>query len=324
MKKISILKKGLPLSVMCLLSMNVCGQNDVDTNKMTNIDWKEDSTNIVTVEDIVKTQQEITVGNTMETHFRDVWSRKDYINISYNSSKLSPKEDYSLGLGDNSKVPSYSSDWGVSLQIGKSSRLHKKPISNMLQFYFDFSYVDLNVNHYKKNGSQGIYNTSVPHVIQNKSDNDSLFYIPWNLGKYEINYGMAIGPSVTIAPFTTLKSNALHYIKFNIFYHIGYHASLLYILKDNDEHSGDAYLVDRPEGNPWNSNLDKVRENAKLLWGHGFTSSFGFSVSWKFVGIGYEIRTSHVEYKAIDTSTYSDDKYKFKTSTNRVFLQFRI
>ena len=317
MKKIIILKKVFSLSVVCLLSLNVCGQNDVDANKMTNIDWKEDSTDIVTVKDIVKTQQEITVGNTLEAHFRDVWSRKDYINVGYNSSTLSPKEDILLGIDATSTVPEYSSNWGISFQAGKSSRLHKRPISNMLQFYFDFSYVDLNVNHYAKDGLGGaeggkLYNTSL-------RTNGGDFYIPWKLEKYEINYGMSIGPSVTVAPFTTLSSKDLHYIKFNIFYHLGYHASIINMPSDEQ---ADANNVSA--GDVGYDEIDKVRNNVKLLWGHGMTSSFGFSVTWKFIGIGYERRTASVKYKSIDTSTYGGEKYKFKTSTSRIFLQFRI
>ena len=327
MKKISV-RKGLSLSVVCLLSLNAFAQNDADMNKMTNIDWKEDSAEIVTVDDILKTQQDVTLRNTMEAHFRDVWSRKDYINISYNSSKLSPNEQIVLGLRDGSLVPEYSSDWGVSFQTGKSSRFHKNPIANMLQFYFDYTYVDLNVNHYKTNGNPGVSDTSVPYVVVNDKGNiDGIyFYFPWNLNKYEINYGMAIGPSVTIAPFTSLKSKGLHYIKFNIFYHVGYHASLIYSQKDNNPDINDANPLQKEdlEEYPWNYDLDKVRDHAKLAWGHGITNSFGFSVTWKFVGLGYEYRTARIKYKYIDTSTFGDDSYKFKSSTSRIFLQFRI
>ena len=311
MKKISI-RKGLSLSVVCLLGLNVFAQNDADMNKMTNIDWKEDSAEIVTVDDILKTQQDVTLRNTMEAHFRDVWSRKDYINVGYNSSTLSPKEDIPLGIDGSSIVPNYSSNWGVSFQAGKSSRLHKRPIANMLQFYFDFTYVDLNVNYYKQDGAAGddggkLYDTS-------RLTNDANFYIPWKLEKYEFNYGMSIGPSVTVAPFTTCNSKGLHYIKFNIFYHLGYHASIINMRSDE---KADVNMAESDD-------IKKVRENVKLLWGHGLTSSFGFSVTWKFIGIGYEIRTATAKYKSIDTSTYGDSNYKFKTSTNRIFLQFRI
>lgn len=310
MKKVNI-QKGLSLSIVCLLSLNVFAQNDADMEKMTNIDWKEDSAEIVTVEDILKTQQDVTLRNTMEAHFRDVWSRKDYINLGYNSSTLSPKDPISLGIDERSMVPDYSSNWGISLQIGKSSRLHKKPIANMLQFYFDYSYVDLNVNHYEKDGqdNEKLYNTGIPNPLD-----ASKYNIPWKLQKYEFNYGMSLGPSVTVAPFVSMNSKALHYVKFNMFYHIGYHASIINLVSDEDADANSATGDD----------ISKVRENVKLLWGHGLTSSFGFSVTWKFIGIGYEIRTATAKYKSIDTSTYGDTKYKFKTTTNRIFLQFRI
>ena len=72
------------------------------------------------------------------------------------------------------------------------------------------------------------------------------------------------------------------------------------------------------------SGEDKVREGIKLDLGHGLTNTFGLSLTWKFIGIGYEHRSAALKYQSLDKDTYGDDKYKFNSSTNRVFLQFRL
>jgi hypothetical protein len=205
-------------------------------------------------------------------------------------------------------VPELKSKWGVSLQLGRNYKLHKKPIANILQFYIDYQYIDLNLNFFEQDGN-GLYDTS-----QRLPNDSKKFYIPWNLKKYEVNYGMALGPSFTVAPFNTMSSKGLHYLQFNMWYNIGYHASLLLMKNDED--------ADINEGGY--SNEDKVREGIKMNLGHGLTSAFGFSLTWKFIGIGYEYRSASLKYQSLDKDTYGDDKYKFKSSTSRVFLQFRL
>ncbi len=300
------MKKLLFLSICGLMSINAIGQNVNELDRQTNIDWTEDSTGIVTIEDIVKTQQGLTSNRLQEEHFRDVWSRKGYLNLSYNSTTLKPDETIPTGV-NNGVVPDYKSKWGVSLQLGRGYKLHKKPIANMLQFYIDFTYIDLNVNNFKQEGDgKNLYDTSVK--------NGDKFYQPWNLEKYEVNYGMALGPSITLAPFNTLSSKGLHYLQLNLWYHIGYHASLLAMVNDEDADAN----------NGKSSGEDKVREGIKLDLGHGLTNTFGVSLTWKFIGIGYEHRSAALKYVSLDKDTYGSDKYKFTSATNRIFIQFRL
>ena len=68
---------------------------------------------------------------------------------------------------------------------------------------------------------------------------------------------------------------------------------------------------------------DEMKDKTKLAWGHGLTSTFGLSLSWKFIGLGYEHRTSTVRYKAIDTDFFGSDTQKFNSSISRFFIQFR-
>ena len=304
------MKKLLILSMISLFGIDAIGQNVTELDRQANIDWSEDSTEIMTVEDIVKTQQGLTSNQFEESHFKDVWSRKGYLNLSYNTTTLKPDETISTGVPsvNGGIVPELKSKWGVSLQLGRNYKLHKKPIANILQFYIDYQYIDLNLNFFEQDGN-GLYDTS-----QRLPSDSKKFYIPWNLKKYEVNYGMALGPSFTVAPFNNMSNKGLHYLQFNMWYNIGYHASLLLMKNDED--------ADINEGGY--SNEDKVREGIKMNLGHGLTSAFGFSLTWKFIGIGYEYRSASLKYQSLDKDTYGDDKYKFKSSTSRVFLQFRL
>ena len=304
------MKKLLILSMISLFGIDAIGQNVTELDRQANIDWSEDSTEIMTVEDIVKTQQGLTSNQFEESHFKDVWSRKGYLNLSYNTTTLKPDETISTGVPsvNGGIVPELKSKWGVSLQLGRNYKLHKKPIANILQFYIDYQYIDLNLNFFEQEGN-GLYDTS-----QRLPSDSKKFYIPWNLKKYEVYYGIALGPSVTVAPCNPMSSKGLHYRQFNMWYNIGYHASLLLMKNDED--------ADINKGGY--SNEDKVREGIKMNLGHGLTSAFGFSLTWKFIGIGYEYRSASLKYQSLDKDTYGDDKYKFKSSTSRVFLQFRL
>jgi len=305
------MKKKLIVSVASLLCLTAAGQNVNELNQQANIDWKEDSTEIVTIEDIVKTQQGLTTNKFFEDHFQDVWSRKSYLNLSYNSTTLSPDGQIPTGVGGGI-VPDYKTNWAFSLQLGRSYKLHKEPISNMLQFYIDYTYIDLNVNHYNHEGDgKNLYDSSA------KLPGD-YYYTPWNLEKYEFNYGMALGPSVTFAPFTSLDSRGLHYFKLNLWYHIGYHVSLLNMKSDANADANTS-----GSSSYKNSDKEKLIDGVKLDLGHGLISSFGLSLTWKFIGVGYEYRSAGLKYKSLDKDTFGSDEYKFKSSTNRVFLQFR-
>ena len=301
-----IMKKVLTLSIACLLGLNAMGQEVTVPGQAPNIDLKEDTAEIVTIDDIIKTQERITYQNSMDGHFRDVWSRKSYLNLCYNSSTLAPKSDIPNGLGG--LVPEYKSNWGASLVAGTSYNLHKKPIANILQFNIDYNYVELGVNHFAIEGDgKNLYDS------RNKTP-DGDFYRAWGLEKYDINYGMAVGPSVTVAPFTYLQSKGLHYIKFHLYYHLGYHASLLYYVNKED-----ADMNPTPD-----ADQEKMRKDGKLDLGHGLTHTFGFGVSWKFIGVGYEHRSASVKYKSIGGNSYGSEKLDFKNNTSRVFLQFRM
>lgn len=306
------MKRKITLLLSCVFSIVAFAQIEQD-NKTVSIDWKEDSTEITTINDIIKVQQQLTSRSDEERHFSSVWGRRGYFNFSYNSTKLSPKgniqtADPSISGG----VPEFKSDWGVSIQYGRSYRLHKKPIGNIALFNIDYTGIDLNVNHFKAEGNgKELYNSN-----NTFNDNgDSYYYTPWNMEKYEANYGMTLGPSLTLAPFNLTNSKGLHYLKFNIFFHVGYHVSFIYMPNDKE---ADVNTDTTSEG------YEKMRNNLKLDWGHGMITSFGFNVSWKAIGIGYELRNGNMKYKSINTGDFSKKENEFKSTTSRIYLQIRM
>ena len=285
----------------CLLSMLSWAQIGNDDNQV-DADGGDNATDIVTVGSIIDEEQHLTQRKLMDTHFKDVWERRSYFNIMKVSGTLEPKKDIELGI-DDELVPSFKSDWGVALMSGRNYRLHKYAIANTLQFYFDYTPLDLTVMHYNaEKREDGFLYDSRNEIM------------PWCLEKYEASYGMNLGPSITLAPFNYLYVKGLHYIKINVYYHIGYHASVMYLINDED---ADIY---KPIAKDYDS---KFAKNTKLEWGHGMTSSFGFNISWKFIGLGFETRKSTLKYKAVDTDAFGGKSNDFKTKFNRFFLQFR-
>jgi hypothetical protein len=306
------MKRKLIFILTCLLSTAVFAQVENDDNKVV-IDWSEDSTDITTIQDIIKVQQQVTNRNVTEQHFADVWGRRGYFNFSYNTTKLSPKGNYPNGL-DNGPVGELKSNWGASIQYGRSYRLHKKPISNVALFNIDYTGIDLNVNHFEAIGNGTYkYNSSIKQTIKEDGKDNEYYNLPWNMEKYEVNYGMTLGPSLTLAPFNLLSGNGLHYIKFNVFYHIGYNISMIY--SPNDK---------KLDENQSGEDFQAMESNLKMAWGHGMMQSFGFNISWKAIGIGFEHRSSTIKYKAVNTKDFGKNEYEFSSATNRISLQIRM
>ncbi|MDE7411610.1 MAG: hypothetical protein K2M94_06190 [Paramuribaculum sp.] len=294
--------KKISLSILALsVALFSVAQDNSDNNRVT-LTSEDGSSKVMTIADIVKVQEAISSRNSNVAHFEKVWSYNSYFNIAYNSSTLTPKEDIPLGFDYNDGfVPEFKSDWGMSILLGHNYGLHK-PIAGILKFNIDWTFIDLNINHYNAEKGDKLYDSGATI--------DECRYIPWCMEKYDYNYGMALGPSITVAPFTHTRSSQLHFLRFNIYYHIGYHLSLMRIVNE------EKYDV--------NQNIDEKTQSSSVLnFGHGITNSFGFSLSWKSIGIGYEIRSGKLNYSTIQDADYGKHHYKFNDHTSRVYLTIR-
>lgn len=297
-----------------------CTAQAQDINSIPNLDLEEDSTGVASVSDIVKMQQEVLSNKQAGKHFQNVWKRRSFFNMSWTESKMKYKGDKKTG----NDIDDFKSDWGVTLQSGTNYRLHKKPIAKMINIALDYSWLNLNVNHIKDadhEDGEFLYNSTKRNVVSGESGKTDEYYVyPWKLEKYEANYGMTLGPSITIAPFVPLGVKQLDYLKIQAYYHIGYSASFLYTLNKEkfDENQ-----------NPSQSNADAykdyntMKDNLKLQWGHGMTSTFGFNIFWKRVGIGYERTTGTFKYKNFNTGDFGREKTKFTNEYSRIYLTIR-
>lgn len=282
------------------------------------LDAAEDTTHVTTIADIIEVQEMVNSRQSSDSHFTKVWSRTSFFNIGYNTSAtLQPnqKEPVCAGLYESSPVEKYASSWGADITLGHNYRLHKKPIANIVQFNLDWTFININANHYDNDGGVKLYDSSL--MWETTADNGTAVfyqYLPWNVEKYDVSYSMAIGPSVTLAPFTYVNVPALHFLKFNIYYHIGYGVSLLVFNADK-----------KYDANPSvDSNIYATDEsNFVMAWGHGLTSTFGLSMSWKSIGLGWETVTAKSGYQPLLKDTYGSEAYKFKTANSRIYLQIR-
>ena len=299
-----------------------CTAQAQDINSIPNLDLEEDSTGVASVSDIVKMQQEVLSNKQAGKHFQNVWKRRSFFNMSWTESKMKC-EDKTIG--------DFKSDWGVTLQSGTNYRLHKKPIAKMINIALDYSWLNLNVNHIKaedptsEKGIDGkyLYNSIDKNVVTDESGNTESYYkFPWKLEKYEANYGMTLGPSITIAPFVPLGVKQLDYLKIQAYYHIGDSASFLYTV-NKKEFDQNQTLSETGYNRDAYKDYNTMKNNLKLQWGHGMTSTFGFNIFWKRVGIGYERTTGTFKYKNFNTDDFGKFKTKFTNEYSRIYLTIR-
>ncbi|MDE6396708.1 MAG: hypothetical protein K2K84_05505, partial [Muribaculaceae bacterium] len=269
--------------------------------------------------DIINVQELVTSRNYSAAHFNKVWGRRTYINFSYSSMELTPEEEIPLGISDinNGFAPKFKSDWGAAIKIGHNYGLHRKPIANLVKINLDANYLDLNFNHFKAEDATYLYDSSNKWGEPLDDEGRHPYqYTPWCLEKYEANLSMGLGPSITIAPFTYINVPQLHFFKINVYYHIGYQLAFVW-MQNNAEKDANT----NPELQNEKNEMDYA---LKMDWAHGLTTAFGFNVSWKTIGIGYETRSSKYEYKAMQTGLFGKDKYKFDATSSRIYIQFRI
>ena len=268
------------------------------------IDQAEDTTQVNTIKDIIVMQEMVNTRNATDAHIANVWSRKSFFNPGFVSSKLSSRESVPLNP-TTSKDLDFKSKWGAMIELGHSYTLHKGAIANMLQINLDYTFIDLTVNHYKED-------TPIYDEFIRKSDGDATQdsynnegdFLPWGADKYDLTYGMSLGPSITVAPFTMMNSTALHFIKLNAYFHVGYNLGIL-LMDHKDDADKKGLSLDYP------------------VWGHGKSLSFGLNLSWKYIGIGWETRATDLKYKALSPGDYGDSTYKFKNSSSRIYLSIK-
>lgn len=334
------MKKILFLAMACLAALNASAQ--VDDGKQAILDFEEDTANVVSLNDIIKVQQQVFSKNYNRENIQQVWKRKKTFTVSNNNTTLKAKSlpIYNPATGTyEPQSHNFESDWGVSLQSGNTFRLHKKPIASTLAFGLEFSPLNISVNHYKQLPDFQ-YNSAIERAVANSKE--TKYYSPWGLEMYDISYGMHIGPSVTIAPFTALKNKGLAHIRLQAYFVVGYRASVIFRNKDKgkdinpnpddaDYNAGQGnYDVNNGnDGQYYTSTQNKaetayttVNNSSLITWGHGLYTQMGFRLNWKFIGISYEITKGDYKHQSVETAIYGSQKDKFSSTNSRIGLTF--
>ena len=135
---------------------------------------------------------------------RKIWkNRSKYFNLGYVKQSLVFKD-----FGDEK----LKNDFGVSISWGKTYYLHKKPLLGMLKFGLDWSWVDLNYSKYTISESEEPGSGSVGDIMDETID----------IGNHQLEYGMQVGPSITINP--------VHELKISLYFQLTPSYSMMYLL----------------------------------------------------------------------------------------------
>ncbi len=215
---------------------------------------------------------------------------------------------FSIGIGKQTlthrDVPGleWNSDLALSLMWGRTYYFPKKAWFGMLKVGIDFSWMDISYAKYKDvmevadEGDYPMYGGSYGDYYSSYDDEEDL-----DLGVWQAEYAMRIGPSVTINP--------VHHLKVGLYAHFVPTASAVSM---NDE-----------------VNVQFVPNFA-----------FGGSIAWKVISVGFEGRWGKANYKSfsIDDESYDgwedmgdagienvlrQDKNRLKTSSFRFYISFR-
>ena len=96
------MKKHLTAVLLFFCASSMTAQDDKVDSRLANIDWKEDSTEITTVRDIIRTQQKVTTRAALTNHYAKVWGNRGFFNVSYHlQSTMDPSRTIPTGFSLN-------------------------------------------------------------------------------------------------------------------------------------------------------------------------------------------------------------------------------
>lgn len=243
-----------------------------------------DTTRVTTLNDIIAQESKSKTDVKYDQHLRKVWGKNTFFNISYNKTKLS-SDEFPIGGGQGAPNE-FKNDLGVGIQWGQTFNFHKKAIGNVLFIGLDYTWMDVNFNKYKQDSITRGFNPGYETQV-----------MPWHNEKLSLDYGMSIGPSLTLYPFTPMHKNAADNIRLQGYFHVGYKAMGYMIKMDKDDN--------------------------QYAWGHGLYTAFGGNITFNAIGFGVEVRNdNNINVKHVEKE-YGDQKMKFKEKTTRLYIQFR-
>lgn len=312
------------LLLFLALSMAVLGYAQTDGPAPQNIDFEEDTTQTVSLNDIIAMQNQVAEKSYRNKVIKNVWKYKKSFSLSYAATSMSGKGIwlYNPETADMEQQNiKYTNDWGLAAKRSQVAAFHKKPISEMLSFGLEYSIFDVSFNHYAKDKDMQ-YDSRLTYEGNNKDDNSSnnndYHYYPWGSEMYNFSYAMHLGPSITLAPFTRLNNANAAFIRLQGYFTVGYRASLLWVKGDAEQDVNNEHQ----EGTYDQEDFKTVDKSGKLSIGHGVVTNWGIRFSWKRIGIGYEKTKGNYKYQPLDKSTYGSRKHKFTDNSRRITISY--
>lgn len=302
--------------LLCFACLAQLALAQTDNTVISQLDYEEDTLNTTSLNDIINTQELVFNKSYRSKVIQGVWKPKKYFTMSYVNHTLNGKD---LPLYNRKKDEykeqdsTFKSDWAVSIKRSRTIKLHKRPISDILLFGLEFSGMDVSVSHFKKNDAV-YYNSQKKHIETDDDDTkNEYYYMPFGSEMYNLSYGLHIGPSITIAPFTHLKSRGLANIRLQGYFTIGYRAAFS-ILTNNEDMDVN---TDRDS-----EDFEKVNDVIKCNWATGLTTAWGLRFNWKRIGISYEVVKGDLKYKSFSTKIFGKNKYNFSETSKRISLVY--
>ena len=246
----------------------------------------------ISIDDIINSESKAQVLKDRDKHLQSVWGKRSYFNISYVNTTLESDQWPSAADAFPGKMDN---KMGVGLKYGTSHYFHKKPIGDMLFIGLDFNGLDLMFNQYKGTDEPLAY----------AMGDRKPYSMPWHHKKWSADYGMSLGPSLTLFPFAPIKLESTDKIRLHLYYHFGYTFGVTQI--------SDTQMP------------TETGSKTSYVLGHGISSTFGFDLTWQFIGIGYEhCNWSKLRNHNIPDTDFGKHVTETERSCNRFFLQFRL
>lgn len=261
------------LSAFALSFLIVCGGANAQVVDSTDVD----SDKVDSLTQVVKSLSSQISDAEDEDLQEEIWkNRAKYMNIGFVKQTLTSKDN----------DVKYKSNAGMSLTWGKTYYLHKKPIMNMIKIGLDWSWIDFTYVKYSEveENYEGEYVDSDDFWDVDFSDEGEL-----DLGCHQLEYGMQLGPSITVNP--------IHHLKVSTYFHF--------------QPSGSVILLD-----------DEV------YYGFVPFFNFGAAVAWKAISIGVEGRWGATKYSGAsvnddEDSSWDEDDADFSDLVNTFSQRMR-
>ena len=244
-------------------SISVNGGNQVEKN---------DSSQILSKElDQVKSQLNAVKK---ERQYEKIWKRKKYWKFGYDIPNIERVDG---------EVMLWETENAFSIQSGKTAYFHSKPVWGIIKFGIDYgmdmSYSKLKLKTIKaveissstegaNSGSNS--NGGFDDIVSDDPSGSILSLMGVDLGMHKFEYGMHVGPNISINPWN-------HLIVSTYFHAIPIASGIV--------------------------------ENDKFYYGFSCAMSVGVSVSYKAISVGVEGLWSTIKYKEVVFDDEEGDEY---------------